>query len=151
GPLVFSNNLANHLKLVPAGFDTDFGSFNDDYRVVREHAQRDDQRPQRDAFHQQVALHIHNEEGRHNCDEENDADNEAGFAAHCEQKHDEYDADRLRQIEHEIASGVSDGFGLEIDFADLDADRLLRFEFGELLPYSLAHPHDVAALYSGDS
>src|SRR5262249_23772753 len=78
-------------------------------------------------------------------------DNESGFAAHREQQHHKYDADGLAQVEHEIARGVSDGFGLEIDFADLDADRLLGFERVELLPYSRAHPHDVTALHGGDS
>src|SRR5262249_45130209 len=71
--------------------------------------------------------------------------------SHREQKRYKYNADCLAQVEHEIASRMSDGFGLEIDFANIYTHRLLAFEFIELLPYSFAHSHDVTALHGGDS
>src|SRR5262249_43502237 len=92
----------------------------------------------------------HDEEGCDDRNEKHDTDNETGFAAHRDQEHHKYDADRLSQVEHEIAGGVSDGFGLEIDFADFYTYRLLTMKFSELFPYPFAQSHDVAALLRGD-
>ena len=46
---------------------------------------------------------------------------------------------------------AADRLGLEVDLADLDADRLVVFELLELSPYAFAHRHDVAALHRGDA
>ena len=59
--------------------------------------------------------------------------------------------DRLAQVEHELVGGRADRLGLEVDLADLDADRLVLLELLELAPYALAHRHDVAALHGGDA
>ena len=59
--------------------------------------------------------------------------------------------DRLAQVEHELVGGRGDRFGLEVDLADLDADRLVAFELLELSPDAFAHRHDVAALHRGDA
>ena len=107
--------------------------------------------PKRDALHQEVALHVHDEERRHDREEQHHADNQPGLAAHREQQHDEDDGDRLAQVEHELVGGRGDRLGLEVDLADLDADRLVGFELLELSPYALAHRHDVAALHRGDA
>ena len=55
-PLVLRDDVADHFQLVFARLDADFDPLDDDDRVVGEHAQRDDQRAERDALHQEVAL-----------------------------------------------------------------------------------------------
>ena len=91
-PLVFRDHLADHLELVLAGLDADLDPLDDDDGVVREHAQRDDERAERDALHQEVALHVHDEERRHDREEQHHADDQPGLAAHREQQHHEDDA-----------------------------------------------------------
>jgi len=120
-------------------------------RVVREHAQRNDQRAQRDPLHQQIPLHVHHEERAHNREKQHDADDEPRLAAHCQQQHDKDDRDRLAQVEHEFVGGLRNRFGLKVNLADLDADGLLAFQFREFLPHAFAHRHDIAALHRGDS
>ena len=56
-PLVFRDHFADHFELVPARLDADLDALDDNDGVVREHAERDDERAERDALHQQVALH----------------------------------------------------------------------------------------------
>ena len=107
--------------------------------------------PERDSLHQQVALHVHDEERRHDREEQHHADDQPGLAAHGEEQHDEDDADRLDQVEHELVGGRGDRLGLEVDLADLDADRLVRLQLVERSPDALAHRHDVAALHGGDA
>ena len=43
-PLVLGNYIAYNLELVFAGLDADFDAFDNDDRVVGEHAQRDNER-----------------------------------------------------------------------------------------------------------
>ena len=57
----------------------------------------------------------------------------------------------LRQVEHELAGGCGHRFGLKVDLADLDADRLIALLFSEFLPHAFAHRHDVAALHRRDA
>src|SRR5262249_50082423 len=54
------------------------------------------------------------------------------------------------QIEHELAGRCANRFRLEVDLANLDADRLIRLECVEFLPYSFTHGDDVAALGRGN-
>ena len=68
---------------------------------------------------------MHDEERRHDREKQHDADNQPGLAAHREKEHNEDDGDRLGQIEHEVIGGFGDRPGLEVDLADLDADRLV--------------------------
>src|SRR5262249_5767741 len=86
------------------------------------------------------------EERRCDRNEEHDANNESGFAAHRDHENHEDDGDRLAQIEHKIVNGMRDGFRLEIDLADRYADGLVPLELREFSPYLFTHPHDVAAL-----
>ena len=119
-------------QLVLARLDADLDPFDDDDRVVGEHAEGDDQRAERDPLHQQIALQVHHQERRHDRQEQHHADDQARLAAHREQQHDEDDRHRLAQVEHEVARRRADRFGLEIDLADLDADRLIGLELVEL-------------------
>ena len=144
-PLILGDDFADDFELVAAGLDADLDAFDDDDRVVGEHAERDDQRAEGDPLHEEIALEVHHEEGRHDREEEHDADDETGLAPHRDEQHDEHDRDRLGQVEDEVGGGGGDGFGLEVDLADLDADRLMRLELGELAADAFAHRDDVAA------
>ena len=74
-----------------------------------------------------------------------------GLAAHREQQHHEDDGDRLAQVEHELVGGLGDRFGLEVDLADLDADRLVAFELLELLPDAFPIVTTLPPWHRGDS
>ncbi len=102
-------------------------------------------------LHQNISLHVHHEERGHDREEQHDADRESGLAAHREQEHHEDDRDCLTQVEHELAGGLGDRFGLEVDLANLDADWLVLFKFVKLPPNAFAKFHDVAALHGGDA
>src|SRR5208282_2305587 len=64
-----------------------------------------------------------------------------------EQKHHKHDADRFYQVESEGVGRDDDRLGLEVDFADLDSNRLIALQILQLLPYSVTYGHDVAALH----
>ncbi len=71
--------------------------------------------------------------------------------AHGDQQQHEDDGDRLDQVEDEGARRLGDRGRLEVDLADLDADRLLGAQLVQLLLHGLAHGHDVAAAHRRDA
>ena len=150
-PHVFGDHLADHFEFVAARFDADFYALDDNDGVVREHAQRDDEGAEGDALHQQIALQIHDKKRRHDGEKEDQADDEAGLAAHGENQDHEDDGDGLAEVEHELADGLGNRLGLEIDLADLDADRLIGFQLFELLPKGFPHRDNVATRDRGDA
>ena len=47
-------------------------------------------------------------------------------------KHDKDDGDGLAEVEHELVGGRADRLGLEVDFADLDAEGLVCLQLVQL-------------------
>src|SRR5271165_133390 len=145
-PLALRHHVADDRDLVLTALDADFHPLGNDDRVIREHAERDDKRAQGNALQQDV-VEIHHQDRRKDRQEQHHADHHPGPQTHRKQKHHKDDGDRFYQVESEGVGRDDDRLGLEVDFADLDPNRLIVLQILQLLPYSVTHGHDVAALH----
>ena len=117
-------------------------------RVVHQHAERQDERAERDFLKVDIQK-VHADESGQNIEYQNESYKESAPPAH--KKHEQsYDyPNRFDQVDKERIHGIGDYVTLVVDRVHFHAQRFHRLEFVDPPAHCLAHLHDVASVHRG--
>ena len=144
-----ADDVGRCVRGILSGLDLHLHSLDDHDRVVDEHAERDDQRPQGDAF-ERHGEDVHEEERSRDRQEQDAADEQAAAHAHEDQQHDDYDDHGFEEVHHEAVDGQRHGRGLHRDDLELHPQGRLVLELLQPDREGVTHRDDVAAPHRRD-
>ncbi len=147
-PLGLVHDGLRNIQFLRTALHADQDALGDDDGVVDHHAQRDDQRAQRDPVHRDAA-DTHGGECREDRQQQNRADDRRGSEAHENEERDDHDDERRDHVDDEVLNRGIDDRALVIVLVQLDAYRAAALRLGDARIDVLPDLDDVAAEDAG--